>query len=115
MSVGVGHQLIALFCGGVKVRRVINPVVFGERHVAIVAVHRTRRCKYEVFAAVVTRALENVQESSDVGIDIGLGVFEGVAHPRLSGEVYKPLWAFHLDQIVHRLRVTDIDPVKGKA
>ena len=43
--------------------------------------------------AVVAAAFEHVQEAGDVGVDIGVGVVEGIADARLRREVDDPLEA----------------------
>lgn len=37
---------------------------------------------------IVARTFEQIEESDYVTFDVGIRIFQGVAHPGLSGEVY---------------------------
>ena len=49
----MGHELVALFAGGIQAYRIVDLVVFAVGNLAIKAIHGTRRCEYEVLDFVV--------------------------------------------------------------
>ncbi len=91
VAVGVGHQLVGLFAGGVQAQRVVHIVVDGEGLVGIGAVDRAARSVDQVLDPVVAAALQDVGEAGQVGVHIGHRVLDGVTDPGLGGEVDDPL------------------------
>ena len=58
---------------------------------------------------VVATALENVQETDNVAIDIGVRILDRVAHARLCGEVNDLVELLFGKQRFHRLAIGEID------
>ena len=74
MAVGVGHQFIGFFGGGIQGNRMIHIVMDRKRHVGIGAIYRTGRGKHQVLHAMVPAAFQNIDKAHDIGIHIGLGL-----------------------------------------
>src|SRR3569623_1828296 len=91
MAVGVRHQLVRFLGGGVEAHGVVDVVMHREGHISVRAVHRARRGVDEVLDAVMTAALQDIQKTDDVAVDVGARVFDGVAHAGLGGEVHHAL------------------------
>ena len=60
----------------------VDVLVHAEGHRRVGAVDRARRGKDEMLDAVVAAALQHVQRADDVGIDVGVRVFQRVADAR---------------------------------
>jgi hypothetical protein len=85
--VGMGHQLIALLRGGVEAHGVVHLVVCRIRHLLVAAIDGRGRGIDQMLHLVVATGLEDVVESDEVALDIGVGVGDAVAHACLGGEV----------------------------
>ena len=85
--VGMGHQLVALLRGGVEAYGVVYLVVCRIGHLLIAAIDGRGRGIDQMFHFVVAARLEDVVESDEVALDIGVGVGDAVAHACLGGEV----------------------------
>jgi len=103
----VGHELVALLAGGVQAHRIVNLVVFAVGNLAIEAVHGTRRGEHEVLDLVMTTGFQNVQESDQVALKVGVGVRDGIAHACLCGEVHHLVELFFGEELVERLLIVD--------
>jgi len=76
MAVSMRHQLVGFFGSGIQADRVIHIVVHGERVVGVGAIHRTAGGIDQVFHIIVPTTLEDIHETDNVGVDIGMGVLE---------------------------------------
>jgi len=88
LAVGVCHKLVALFGGGVQRDRIVDFVVGGVRYLLVAAVHAGGAGVHEVFDLIVAACFQNVVESDEVALDIGVGVGDGIADACLGGEVH---------------------------
>lgn len=85
--VGMGHQLVALLRGGVEAHGVVYLVVCRIGHLLIAAIDGRGRGIDQMLHFVVAARLEDVVESDEVALDIGVGVGDAVAHACLGGQV----------------------------
>ena len=61
---------------------------------------------------VVTAALQDVAKTHQIGLDVGGGIFQGVTHPRLGGEVHHGPGLDGSKQLSGRLTIGEIvEPV----
>lgn len=109
VGVAVGHQLVRFLGRRVQGHRVIDVVAFGERELGIGAVHRAGGGKDEVPHPAVAAALEHVGEADEVGIDVGIGVLDRVAHPRLGGQVKDPVETVRGKEFRHACPVRHVE------
>src|SRR6266511_6157045 len=65
----------------------ISAVMLAERHSRAGSVHTTRAGICQVWRLRVTARLQDVSKRDEVALDIRVRVDEGVAHPRLGGQV----------------------------
>ena len=87
LRVGMGHQLVALLGGGVEAYGVVHLVVCRIGHLLVAAIYGRGRGIDQMFHFVVAARLEDVVETDEVALDIGVGVGDAVAHACLGGEV----------------------------
>jgi len=86
--VGVGDFLAGLLGGGVEAGGLVGAVELGERVLGVEAVDGAGRSPDNGGLGVGGfGSLEKVDEASDVGGDVGLGVLHGVADAGLCGQV----------------------------
>ena len=93
LAVGVCHELVALLGGGVQRDRVIDLVVGGIRNLLVAdllvaAVHAGGARVHEVFDLIVATCFQDVVESDEVTLDVGIWVRDGIADTGLGGEVH---------------------------
>jgi len=81
------HELIGFLGCGVQAERMIDVLLYRERHVGIRAIDRTGGCIHQVLDAVVAACFKDVQKTRHVAVDINMRIFDGIAHARLGGEV----------------------------
>ena len=85
--VGMGHQLVTLLGGGVEAYGVVHLVICRIRHFLVAAIYGRGRGIDQMFHFVVAAGLEDVVESDEVALDVGIGVGDAVAHACLGGQV----------------------------
>ena len=88
LAVGVRHELVALFGGGVQRDRIVDFVVGGVRNLLVAAVHAGGARVHEVLDLVVAAGFQNVVESDEVTLDVSVGIGDGIADACLGGEVH---------------------------
>ena len=88
LAVGVCHELVALLGGSVQRDRVIDFVVGGVRDLLVAAVHAGGARVHEVLDFKVSAGFQNVVESDEVALDVGVRVRDGIADASLGGEVH---------------------------
>ena len=62
--------------------------------------------------APLTAAFEHVHEADEVGVDVGGGVFNRVAHTGLRGEVHDCTEFAGSEKLAHRFALDDIELLK---
>jgi len=103
----VGHELVALFAGGVQAHRIVHLVVFAVGHFAVESVHGTGRGEHQVLDLVMATGFQNVQESDQVALQVGIRVCNGIAHACLGGEVHDLVEFFFGKELVETFLVVD--------
>ena len=68
------HQLVGLLGRGVQRDRMVDVLVHRERHLGVEAVDGRRRREDQVLDRVVAAPLEDVEETDDVAVHVGVGV-----------------------------------------
>ena len=81
------HQFVALFCGGIEGHGIVNLVIGGIWHFLVGAIDAATAGIYQVRDFVMTAGFEDVVETDEVGLDIGIGVGDAVTDSCLSGKV----------------------------
>ena len=108
VAVGVGHQLVGFLGGGVHADGVVHRIVLGERHLGVAAVDAGAAGVGQVRHLVVAAAFQDVHEADDVAVDIGMRVFDRVAHAGLGGEVDDAVEFFFGEELFDALAIGDI-------
>ena len=85
--VGMSHKLVALLRGGVEAYGVVYLVVCRIGHFLVAAIYGRGRGIDQMLHHVVAAGLEDVVESDEVALDVGVGIGDAVAHACLGGEV----------------------------
>ena len=95
----------------------VDVLMHAERHLGVGAIDRARRRINQMLDAVMTAALEDVQEADQVGIDIGVRIVERVADAGLRGEMQDALRLVFREQPFHRGAILQVglDEVKAVA
>lgn len=100
LAVGVRHEFVALLGGGVQRDRVIDLVVGGIRNLLVAAVHAGGARVHEVFDLIVATCFQDVVETDEVALDVGIRVRDGIADTGLGGEVHDDGKVVFLEQAV---------------
>ena len=87
LRVGMGHKLVALLRCGIEAHGVVHLVVCRIGHFLVTAIYGRGRGIDQMFHFMMATRLEDVVESDEVALDIGVGVVDAVAHACLGGEV----------------------------
>lgn len=105
--VGMGHQLVALLRGGVEAHGVVHLVVCRIRHLLVAAIDGRGRGIDQMLHFVVAARLEDVVESDEVALDIGVGIGNAVAHACLGSEVDDYGYTVVREDVLHGCLVGD--------
>ena len=107
LAVAVGHQLIALLGSGVEAHRVVHTVVRAERDLLVAAVDGTGAGVHKVLYRMVPARLEDIVESDNIALDVGVRVLDAVAYTGLSREVHHDVELLFGEEGVHEGLVGD--------
>ena len=88
LAVAVGHQLIALLGSGVEAHRVVHAVVRAEWDLLVAAVDGTGAGVHKVLHRMVPARFEDIVESDNIALDVGVRVLDAVAYAGLRREVH---------------------------
>ena len=115
LTVGVGHELVALFGGRIERNRIVHLVLDAVGHLLVGAVDRGAGGIHQVLHRIVAAAFQNVVEANQVTLDVGVRVSDGVADTRLSRQVHHNLGLVFLEYSVHCLAVCNVPLYKCPA
>jgi len=110
VTVGVGHQFVGFFRRGIETDGMVDVVISRKRHDGIAAVDRAGGGIKQVADRKVAAGLEDVEESSQVGVEIGIRVLNRIAHTGLGRKVDDIVGAQAAEQLVELVLVLKIDP-----
>jgi len=79
LAIGVCHQFVALLGGGIEAHRCVGLVGFGIRHLLVQAIDAAGTGIYQVLHRMMAAALQQRQESHQVGLGVGKGVLYGIS------------------------------------
>ena len=103
----MGHEFVAFLAGGVQAHGVVYLVVFAVRYFAVKTVYGTGRSEHQVLDLVVAASFQNVQESDQVALQVGVGVRDRVTYACLGGEVHDFVELFFGEELVEGFLVVD--------
>src|SRR5258707_1844957 len=83
----MGHEFIALLCGGIQTYRVVHVVFLCKRDFRVSAVHRTGGSKDKVRSFSFVSALQEIDESHNVALHIEMRILKGVSYAGLRRQV----------------------------
>ena len=87
VAVGMRHQFVAFLGGRIEAHRLVGVAAFGIRHLVGHAVDAARAGIEQMADGMVAAVFEDVEESEDVALHVGVGVADGIAHAGLPGEM----------------------------
>jgi len=87
MTVGMRHELVALFGGSIQADGVIYVIARAERHLGVVAVNAGGAGINQMPDIMVSAGFENVDKPHDVAVDIGVRIFQTVTYTGLCSQV----------------------------
>ena len=103
------HEFIGLLRSRVETDGVVDVVVHRERSACIGAVDRTAGRIDEVLYTSVATGFQYIDETHEIGRDIGMGVFERITDSRLGGEVHHTLGLVFRESPRKRISIFDIE------
>jgi len=113
MTVGMGHEFIALFRSRVEADGVVHVVTGPEGHSLVQAVDGRAGGKDQVFDVSMTAAFEDVEGSRDVRVDVCVGIDQAVPDSGLGSKVDDAVEFFLLEEPGHGFTVGDVEPDEG--
>lgn len=120
LAVGMGHQFVALLGGGIEGDGIVNLVVGAVGHLLVAAIDTGGGGIDEVLYPTlvllirIAAGFQDVVEADEVGLDIGAGVGDAVAHTGLGGQVDHYLRFVLGKETVDQLLVGNIALDKGE-
>ena len=111
-AVGVGHELVALFGGGVQRYGVIDFVVGGVGDLLVAAIDAGGAGIDEVldfaFFFASAAGFEDVVEADEIALDVGIRVRDGIADAGLGGEVHDDVEVVLFEEVVDGYLVGEV-------
>src|SRR5262249_1427633 len=88
MAVGMRHQFIRFLCRRIETDRMIDIVMDRERQMGVAAVDRTRGSKNQMTGLAMAAALEDVEKTGEISIEISVRILQRVTNAGLRREVH---------------------------
>ena len=101
----MGHQFIRLFGRGIERDRVINTVMLAERRHLVAAIDRGRTGIDQMLDRVMPTPFKNVHEAGQIGVDIGVWIFNRIADTGLGRQMDHAIRLFGGKNILHNLSI----------
>ena len=117
MGVGMGHQLARPLGRGIERQRLVNPILQGKGKLLAAAIDRGGAGVDQVGQTrQAPTGFQHHKLAHDVGIHVGIGVDERVAHPGLGGQMDHPVrFRLRVEELEKALAFRKIQLVEGKA
>lgn len=115
VGIAFADQLIRALGGGVERDGVIAAILNGEGQLGIAAIDRAGTGIDHVLHLPVPREFQQVEVPHQVRLDIGVRVFDRIAHPGLGTEVDHAVDLLTRQRGIQRGHVGKVDPVKREA
>src|SRR6516164_2211027 len=112
MAIGMRHQLIRLFRRRIEADRMIDIVVYGKRQARVGSIDRTGGGEDEVVGFTMLASFQNIEESGEIGIEIGVGVLQRVTDTGLRGKMHHRSKFAVAKYGLYALAIGEIDLVK---
>ena len=106
--VSMGHQLIALFCGGIEADGIVHLVVCGIGHFLVAAIDRGAAGIDQVLHFVMAASLQNVVETYQVTLDVAIRIGNAVTDTSLGSEVHHHINLVFRENLLNEYFVSDI-------
>src|SRR5712692_7627651 len=87
MCIRMCHHFVCDFRCAVKRYGMIDRRMLRKRLPRVQTVDRAGRCEQQMLDPVVATALQDVLKSEDVGVDVGIGIFDRIPHSGLRGQM----------------------------
>lgn len=108
LTVGVGHQLVTLFCGSVEGHGVIHLVLGRVGHLLVGSVNAGRGRIHQMLHGVVAAGFQDVIEADEIALDVGIGVGDGVANASLGRQIHYNFRVKFGENVVNGIPVGDV-------
>ena len=108
LAVGMCHELVAFLCGCVQRYRIVHFVIGGVGDFLVAAVDARRTRVYKVLDFIVAAGFQDVIETDEVALDIGIWIRDGIADTCLSREIHDNSEMVFLEQAVDSCLVGEI-------
>ena len=115
VRVAVRHQFVGALGGGVQADRMVGGAGFGERNVAVEAVHGTGRGVDQVANRRLADRFEHAQETVHVVRGVGERIAERVADAGLRGEVAHRVEALFCTQGADRRGLGKVEALEAQS
>jgi hypothetical protein len=106
------HQLIGLFRRRIEADGMIDIIVYGKRQARVGAIDRTGGGKDEVVGFTMPASFQNIEESSEIGVEIGVGILQRVTDTGLRGKMHDRSEFAVAKYGLYALAIGEIDLVK---
>ena len=93
----------------------VHVIVHRERHAGIHAIDRAGAGVDQVTHLIVPATFQQVGKADDVGVDVGVGVLQGIAHSRLRRQVDHRVETMLCKQGFQGWPVNQVDSREGEA
>ena len=107
LAVGVCHQFVALFCGGIEADGIVHFVVCGVGDFLVRAIHAAAAGIDEMLHSIVSAGFQNVVKADEVAFDVGIGIGDAVTNASLSSQIHYHNGFVLCEKLVHTCLVGD--------
>src|SRR3990172_10945925 len=87
----------------------VDIVMLGKRQPGIGPINRTRGGEHQMLHAAMPASLDNVAESNQIGVNIGLGISDRISHACLGRQMHYGVELLFLKKLRHCFPIDDIE------
>lgn len=114
LAIGISHQLVALFSGGIEAHRTVGPVVLAVGNFVAHAIDAARTGIQEVLHGMMAAVLQDVEKTKYVTLHVGVRIFYGVAYTSLPSEIHHGIEMLGVEQVPYLDAVGELHLVETK-
>ena len=107
-TIGMGHQFIGLFGGGIQTDGTVNLILYRVGRFFIAPIHRAGRCEYQMLNAKPSACFQDMEKTNQVGRYIGIRIVNAVPNAGLCAQIHGYLRLIRLKHMKYRLFIRQI-------
>jgi len=111
-GVDLCDEFVGALGGRIERHGLVYGIRFGKRHFGVAAVDRARGSVDQMPYGMAAATLQQVDETHQIAVDIGIGILQRIAHAGLGGQIDDDVELFGIEKPGHSFAVLEVHPAE---